>query len=208
MNCYCYPNPGVSVTISTTTANAQIRWTNDGTEPTASNPSTHLSNSSSAAASGTSYTSVRFRAVAIKAGMTDSDEAEETFYYDSGGPGGNLPEQQPGEGGDAPWPTYDDNGNLKTYKGWTYTYDAQNRLKRASNGATTAEFYYDGKNRQIVRNVGGIIRFSAWDNWELLEEYSSGLNVVAGYLQGSTGVIKSWGGANGTIYYYQDKLGS
>ena len=52
-----------------------------------------------------------------------------------------------------------------------------------------------------------VIRFSAWDNWELVEEYSSSLNVVTGYLQGATGVIKSWG-SSGTVYYYQDKLGS
>jgi RHS repeat-associated protein len=67
--------------------------------------------------------------------------------------------------------------------------------------------YYDGKNRQIARKIGGVIRFSAWDNWELVEEYASSLNVTTGYLQGATGVIKSWGGS-GTFYYYQDKLGS
>jgi hypothetical protein len=60
--------------------------------------------------------------------------------------------------------------------------------------------YYDGKNRQIARKIGGVIRFSAWDNWELVEEYASSLNVTTGYLQGATGVIKSWGGS-GTFYY-------
>jgi RHS repeat-associated protein len=81
-------------------------------------------------------------------------------------------------------------------------------LNAASNGATTAQFYYDGKNRQIARNINNqVIRFSAWDGWELLEEYSDHLNVTTGYLQGATGVIKSWSASN-TLYYYQDKLGS
>jgi RHS repeat-associated protein len=104
-------------------------------------------------------------------------------------------------------PTYDPNGNLTGYKDWTYTYDAQNRLISATNGTTTASFSYDGKNRQIARNINGTIRFSSWDGWELLEEYSSGLNVTTGFLQGATGVIKSRGSTN-TIYYYQDKLSS
>jgi RHS repeat-associated protein len=80
-------------------------------------------------------------------------------------------------------------------------------LTYASNGTTNATFYYDGKNRQIARNINGAIRFNSWDGWDLLEEYSSSLNVATAYLQGSTGVIKSWSAAN-TLYYYQDKLGS
>lgn len=67
-------------------------------------------------------------------------------------------------------------------------------------------------NRQVARNLnpdqsgaGGVIRFSVWDGWELLEEYGSERAVA--YLQGATGVIKSWT-HNSTLYYYQDKLGS
>jgi RHS repeat-associated protein len=111
------------------------------------------------------------------------------------------------DGGDQPTINYDANGNLTKYKGWTYSYDAQNRLTSAMKGSVSAQFYYDGKNRQIARNINGVVRFNSWDGWELLEEYSSSLNVVTGYLQGSTGVIKSWSAAN-TLYYYQDKLGS
>jgi hypothetical protein len=70
-----------------------------------------------------------------------------------------------------------------------------------------ATYYYDGKNRQIARNLNGVIRFSVWDGWELLEEWADGATRNVGYLQGATGVIKSWG-YNGTFYYYQDKLGS
>jgi RHS repeat-associated protein len=58
--------------------------------------------------------------------------------------------------------TYDDaagpgNGNLVVYNGWTYNYDAQNRLRHALNASTGNEayFYYDGLNRQIARTVTG-----------------------------------------------------
>ncbi|HWY51493.1 MAG TPA: RHS repeat-associated core domain-containing protein [Chthoniobacterales bacterium] len=51
----------------------------------------------------------------------------------------------------------DADGNLKTWKGWNYTYDAQNRLRVASNAVqgVTANFYYDGLNRQIARQITG-----------------------------------------------------
>jgi RHS repeat-associated protein len=52
---------------------------------------------------------------------------------------------------------HDDNGNLKLWNGWSYTYDAQNRLRTAANAAqgVTANFYYDGLNRQIARQITG-----------------------------------------------------
>jgi RHS repeat-associated protein len=169
---------------------------------------------------------------------------EAVFYYENDN-GGNSNMAQPVDGGPGgggvvidgggqPTISYDANGNLIHYKEWNYRYDAQNRLTEAWNGTTTAQFYYDGKSRQIARNINGVIRFNSWDGWELLEEwselgsrdmdrigrvvmrpserertsqYSSSLNVATGYLQGTTGVIKSWSAAN-TLYYYQDKLGS
>ncbi len=101
--------------------------------------------------------------------------------------------------------TYDNEGNLLTYNGWTYTYDAQNRLTNATNGATTAAFYYDGKNRQIARSMNGTFTFSVWDDWELIEEYGTGNVRTSSYLQGAHGPIKS---LITNIYFYQDELGS
>jgi YD repeat-containing protein len=155
--------------------------------------------------------------IAYKAGLIDSKVHEAVFYYENDN-GGNTNMAQPIDGGpggggilidggNQSTINYDANGNLTKYKGWTYSYDAQNRLINAVNGSVSAQFYYDGKNRLIARNVKGVIRFNSWDGWELLEEYSSSLNVATGYLQGTTGVIKSWSEAN-TLYYYQDKLGS
>ena len=71
--------------------------------------------------------------------------------------------------------TYDANGNLASYNGWTYSYDAQNRLKTVSQGGTTmAQYWYDGLNRQITRNVNGTgITFHVWEGWNLIEERGS-----------------------------------
>jgi YD repeat-containing protein len=71
--------------------------------------------------------------------------------------------------------TYDPKGNLKTYNGWTYTYDAQNRLTKVMQGTTTvAQYWYDGLNRQITRNLKGAIAFHVWDGWNLIEERGTG----------------------------------
>jgi YD repeat-containing protein len=112
--------------------------------------------------------------------------------------------------------TYDNNGNVltrydSTGASWTYTYDAMNRLKTASNGSTTMNFYYDGLNRQVARNGTGVpATYSVWNGWDLFAEY--------GY-QSSTPIRQTIHGAPGdlvtqtksgftTTYYYPDGLGS
>jgi RHS repeat-associated protein len=101
--------------------------------------------------------------------------------------------------------THDPQGNLKTYNGWIYTYDAQNRLTNASLGTTNAVFYYDAKNRQVARSINNVFTFSIWDDWELIEEYGSANVISTKYLQGAHGPIKN---LITNIYYYQDSLGS
>jgi hypothetical protein len=56
-----------------------------------------------------------------------------------------------------------------------------------------------------MRSIDGAVRFSVWDDWELLEEYDTSNVRQAAYLQGAHGVVKS---LVNNIYYYQDKLGS
>ena len=101
---------------------------------------------------------------------------------------------------------YDPQGNLQILSGWNYMYDAQNRLMAASDGVSSISFYYDGKNRQVARAINGAIRFSVWDDWELLEEYTMGNVRTAAYLQGAHGPVKSL--LNTAYYFYQDSLGS
>jgi RHS repeat-associated protein len=190
-----------SVSISTTTTNANMRYTLNGTTPSQTNGNLIASNHGTVSVTPTSD-GTTLRAIAFAPGMSDSDVQEATYYY-IGGTGANLMTVDSVQSGITP--AYDANGNLTTYKGWSYTYDAQNRLTSASNGTISAEFYYDGKNRQIARRIGGVVRFNVWDNWELVEEYATGLQRTEGYLQGATGVIKT---LVTNRYYYQDKLGS
>jgi YD repeat-containing protein len=70
-------------------------------------------------------------------------------------------------------PGYDNNGNVKEYDGWTYEYDAQNRLKAVKHGATIVEqFWYDGLNRIITKNLNGNVTYHVYDAWNLIEEYA------------------------------------
>ena len=208
-NCYCYPSSFVSVNISTTTPNAQIRWTNDGTDPTPGNPSTHVITSSSGPAYGNSYDSVTFRAVAFRGDMLDSDEDYETFYYDSGNRA-NLAQSMaaPVSNGAA----YDANGNLQSYKGWTYTYDAQNRLTVADNNAGThVRYYYDGLNRRIASSdINGNVTINVWDGWNLAEERTSANGLIALYIAGAATDEKvlRWSPNTGRFWYHQDGRGN
>jgi RHS repeat-associated protein len=52
---------------------------------------------------------------------------------------------------------HDNEGNVQSYNGWIYTYDAHNRLRVANNPTipSTTNFYYDGLNRQVARSTNG-----------------------------------------------------
>ncbi len=76
---------------------------------------------------------------------------------------------------------YDANGNLKADgRGWTYNYDAWNRLISASyNGTVIAKYAYDGLNRQIqITENGATSDLYYSSSGQVLEEYGSGNTVV------------------------------
>jgi RHS repeat-associated protein len=105
--------------------------------------------------------------------------------------------------------SYDINGNLASYNNWTYSYDAQNRLKTVKQGATTmAQYWYDGLNRQITRKIsGGAPTFNVWDGWNLIEEYASGGTTPQNaYLYGLGGSIIE--NLTSQYFYYQDGRGN
>jgi YD repeat-containing protein len=82
--------------------------------------------------------------------------------------------------------TYDPNGNLKSYDGLSYTYDAQNRLTAADNNSTGRHirYHYDPLNRVIAWDRNNAVTVNVWDNWDLLEERASGA-VQASYIHGA-----------------------
>lgn len=108
--------------------------------------------------------------------------------------------------------TYDGNGNLKTYNGWTYTYDAMNRLTSALKTGTSAYFWYDGFNRICTwQSTGGPgVRFNVWDGWNLIEDYNypdDSLNTTYLYGAGSDELV-SVTRSGATSYFFQDGRGN
>jgi len=106
-------------------------------------------------------------------------------------------------------PLMDDDGNMISYKGWTYSWDAENRLIGASNGTAVLSFSYDYMSRKVSKTVGSETRTFLHDGWNMIAEASDnatnyyvwGLD-LSGSLQGAGGV----GGLlldiqNGTNYY-------
>jgi RHS repeat-associated protein len=108
---------------------------------------------------------------------------------------------------------YDGNFNQSTMNGWTYTYDAANRVTLANNATTGASvhFSYDGLNRCVQRVTGTVVKNITYDGWKPIAEWSG------------NGVLKSWNlygpgpdeilmrySTNGTPYlhYHSDQFGS
>ena len=50
-------------------------------------------------------------------------------------------------------PTYDDDGNMLTNGGWTYTWNGENRMVQAVNGNTKLQFVYDYMGRRVEKKV-------------------------------------------------------
>jgi RHS repeat-associated protein len=212
------------ITILTATTGCNMRYTLDGSTPTASQGTFISSSRGDVPVYPRPEPGTTLKAIAFKEGMSASAVHSATYFYEHNpgddpeplesleASGGTSVSASSASGAASVSLTYDANGNLKSYNGWSYTYDAQNRLTKAM-GAYTVLFAYDGKNRQIMRsiNAGGntVVRFSVWDGWELIQEYGTASSAVpaVAYLQGATGVIKSWTASN-VIYYYRDKLGS
>ena len=104
---------------------------------------------------------------------------------------------------------YDANGNLTTRTGWTYVYDAQNRLVQATSATVTVTFAYDPRNRCVARTVNGVAKYLVYDGWSVLEE-RQGNGVVARYIYGPrTDEPIAMVRADGTtVFYHQDGFGN
>jgi RHS repeat-associated protein len=110
-------------------------------------------------------------------------------------------------------PHHDAAGNLQDLNGWDYKYNRQNQLVDAENGSSPKlNFYYDGLGRQILRYVDNQWIYSAWDGWNLLEEYDINGNVIHTYVHGATTdellVRFDPGPAVNRLWYYHDAQGS
>ena len=63
-------------------------------------------------------------------------------------------------------PTYDADGNMTSYNGWTYTWNGEKRLIAAENSDTRLEFSYDFLGRRIEKKVYSKGLLSLYD-WSL-----------------------------------------
>jgi RHS repeat-associated protein len=90
-------------------------------------------------------------------------------------------------GGTTVSPTYDANANLKTDGGgFTFGYDAENRLVSASKTGTTATYDFDGRGRRKQKTVNGTKTISVTDadNREVLEYDGTSGAVLRWYAYG------------------------
>lgn len=105
--------------------------------------------------------------------------------------------------------TYDKNGNLQTQNGWTYTYDAQNRMIKATNGTNTVDFGYDPRNRCVKRIINGTTTYYYFDDWNMIEERNATGILTASYIHGAMiDEVISMNNVLGSFFYHHDALGS
>jgi RHS repeat-associated protein len=104
---------------------------------------------------------------------------------------------------------YDNDGNLTSYNGGTYAYDAQNRMISAVNTGTTETFKYDGLNHKISQTVNGVTTYNVWDGWNLIEEFTPGASTPTNsYVYGSKSEILERINSGSNVLYFQDALGN
>jgi len=92
-------------------------------------------------------------------------------------------------------PTYDLDGNMTANGDWTYTWNGENRLVGASNGAVVVSFAYDYMGRRFQKISGGVTNTFLYDGWNLIAEddgtttthYVWGLD-LSGSMQGAGGI--------------------
>ncbi|WP_337881022.1 RHS repeat-associated core domain-containing protein [Rheinheimera sp.] len=81
--------------------------------------------------------------------------------------------------------TYDNNGNLRTHDGWTYSYNAHNRLTSAVKTGSTLSLGYDATGRLNSSTLNGTATTFLYDGNELVAEYNSSGTVLRRYVHGA-----------------------
>lgn len=119
----------------------------------------------------------------------------------------NSKNQYTNVGGDAL--TYNANGDLKKFVGWSYTSDGQDRMTKATNGSTTVTFKYDARNRCVKRTINGTKTFFYFDGWNLIDERNTNDVQLVRYVNGAMmDEILSKTSSGSSVYYHHDALGN
>ena len=100
-------------------------------------------------------------------------------------------------------PTYDADGNMLTYNGWTFGWNGENRMIAASNGTTVVTFAYDFMGRRYQKVTGATTNTFLYDGWNLISETQvSGVSTqVSSYVWGLdlAGTLQGAGGIGGLL---------
>lgn len=107
-------------------------------------------------------------------------------------------------------PTYDDDGNMLNDGTWTFTWDAENRMKSATNGTQTLEFTYDYLSRRVEKKIYSGVTLSTherfiYNNFKAIEKLDAlDSNAIKQKFIWSGEKLLSMSDSNGTYYYLQD----
>jgi RHS repeat-associated protein len=74
---------------------------------------------------------------------------------------------------------YDSSFNLTSKNGWSYVYDAENRLTSAIGNGHSATFIYDGVGRCVKRIIEGATTILTYDEWTPVVEWDGNGNYLA-----------------------------
>jgi len=114
-----------------------------------------------------------------------------------------------------PTPAYDGNFNLSGYNGWTYVYDADNRLISANASGHHAEFVYDGLGRCVRRTIDGAATVFTYDEWKPIMEWNvesdGSLTYGAWNLYGPGAdeiLVRHQINTGGYVHYHLDAMGN
>jgi RHS repeat-associated protein len=103
---------------------------------------------------------------------------------------------------------WDDNFNLQSFYGWTYLYDAENRLTEVHGDHSTL-LYYDGVGRCVKRVIDGATTIITYDQWTPVAEWDGNGNLLAYNVFGLGDDEILYRRAGSAEYYYKsDAMGN
>jgi len=108
--------------------------------------------------------------------------------------------------------SYDNNGNLTSFDGWTYTYDTHNRLTAANANSKSLSLEYDPTGRLAKTTYNGTANNYLYDGDELVAEYNSSGVMTYRYVHGIGNddplVLYVGSGTSNKRYLLADERGS
>lgn len=106
--------------------------------------------------------------------------------------------------------TYDNNFNLTSYNGASFTFDAANHLISARKGTNSGSFVYDGLGRCLKRTINGVETIYIYDGWKAIHEVDQNDGVRAWNIYGAGQDEILWHNPSGIgdLRYHHDMHGN